>query len=323
MPVTPPTRRSGIRRSSGRTGPDGWAWGLRLAWIVLPFTLGPLLATAVGGLDPPVRTVVSLEAWVAWTVAMVAAFIAHPAALTALRLGAGAALGAAAAAASSALTLGGGVGVVALTAAVAAAALSFSTPVAYRWVNGFAYPNERRFPLRTPAPLLFGPLALTAAAICAGIAGGPLLIAADRIVLGVAATVVGWPLAWLLARSVHNLARRWVVFVPAGVVLHDPMALVDPVLFSRQNITGLTAGRGVSGENGPSGEIVDLSLRAPGLALRLTFSPATSLSLLRPGHRLGRQVKVTSLVFTPVRPGQVMQEARRRRLAGLRPSSAP
>ena len=30
------------------------------------------------------------------------------------------------------------------------------------------------------------------------------------------AAVVGLPIAWLLTRSLHQLSKRWAVFVPAG-----------------------------------------------------------------------------------------------------------
>ena len=50
------------------------------------------------------------------------------------------------------------------------------------------------------------------------------------------ALAVGAPLAWLLAKSLHNLSRRWAVFVPVGMVLHDPITLLDPVLFQRSTV---------------------------------------------------------------------------------------
>ena len=54
---------------------------------------------------------------------------------------------------------------------------------------------------------------------------------------GAAATAVGAPLAAAAARRLHVLARRWVILVPGGVVVHDPLALREPVLMPRSSIT--------------------------------------------------------------------------------------
>ncbi|MCZ7535162.1 MAG: hypothetical protein M5T61_03945 [Acidimicrobiia bacterium] len=40
----------------------------------------------------------------------------------------------------------------------------------------------------------------------------------------------------MLVRSIHGLAQRWVVLVPAGMVIADPFTLSDPVLLPREQI---------------------------------------------------------------------------------------
>ena len=142
-------------------------------------------------------------------------------------------------------------------------------------VNGPAYPNERRFLLQAPGPLLAGPLALAWALAVAGVAAGPLLLAARQWVLGALLTAAGLPLAWLLLRGMYDLSRRWVVFVPAGVVLHDPITLVDPVLVPRRSIAGI--GPALVGT-----AATDLTQRSPGLALEI------ALTYPRAGSRRGR-----------------------------------
>ena len=42
-----------------------------------------------------------------------------------------------------------------------------------------------------------------------------------------------------LGRLVHQLSRRWVVLVPAGIVIADPLTLTDPVLFVRERVMGI------------------------------------------------------------------------------------
>ena len=284
-------------------------WLVRVLWAALPFTAGPALAAALDPASGPVRFVASTGLWLGWALGMVAASVPHPIALTALRVIApGAVLAALAAAVAdhpSAL---------AVAWATVACAWAFAPAVGAACVNGPAYPNERRFLLRPPGPLLMGPLPLAWALTVVGIGTGPLLLAARKWVLGGLLLGVGWAVAVLLLKSLHNLSRRWVVFVPAGVVLHDPLVLFDPLLFRRQDVTVLRPGRA----RNPM--YLDLSQRAPGLGVEMDLAEPTVVTLLRPGRREGDPVDASRIRFTPTRPGAVLEEARRRRIAvGSRP----
>ena len=250
------------------------------------------------------RLVASAGLWLGWAVGMVAAFVPHPLALTALRVVAPATVVAALAAA-----VAGHPSALAVAWATVACAWSFAPAVGAACVNGPAYPNERRFLLRPPGALLKGPLPLAWVLTVAGIASGPLLLAAERWALGGLLLLVGWPVAALLLKSLHNLSRRWAVFVPAGIVLHDPLVLFDPMLFRRQDVTALRA----APHRDPA--YLDLSQRAPGLGLEMEVDPPTTVTLLKPGRREGVAVHATGLRFTPTRPGAVLEEARRRRIA--------
>ena len=278
-------------------------WLVRGLWAGLPFTTGPALAAALDSVSRPVQLVASTLLWLGWAVGMVATFAPHPLALTALRVVAPAAVVAAVAAAvadePSAL---------AVAWAAVACAWAFAPAIGASCVNGPAYPNERRFLLRPPGPLLAGPLPLAWVLSVAGVAAGPLLLAARQWVLGGVVLLVGWPVALLLLKSIHNLSRRWAVFVPAGVVLHDPVVLFDPTLFRRQDITAFRPA--TAADTGS----YDLSQRAPGLGIQLELDEMTTITLLKPGRREGVAIHATGLRFTPTRPGAVLEEARRRRL---------
>ncbi|MDQ3896938.1 MAG: hypothetical protein M3326_06780 [Actinomycetota bacterium] len=278
-------------------------WLVRALWAALPFTAGPTLAAALDAASTPVRTVASIGLWLGWGVGMVAAFVPHPIALTALRVVAPAAVLAAGAAA-----LADHPSALALAWATVACAWAFAPAVGAFCVNGPAYPNERRFLLRPPGPLLKGPLPLAWALTVACIGAGPLLLAAHRWIAGGLLLALGWPVALLLLKSLHNLSRRWIVFVPAGLVIHDPMVLFDPMLFRRQDVTAL---RSAPARN-PA--YLDLSQRAPGVGLEMDLGEPTVVTLLRPGRREGDPVDVSRIRFTPTRPGAVLQEARRRRI---------
>ena len=277
-------------------------WVVRAAWAVLPFTVGSPLASALGERSRAVQVVASSGLWGAWAVVLAATLAPHPLSLTLLRAGAPAAVVAAVATAvaghGSALAVG---------SAAVVLAVAFLPEVGAYFVNGPAYPNERRFPLRVPAPLYLGVLPLAWALAVGAPITGVLLLAARQWVAGALVAAASVPVGWVLWRSLHGLSRRWVVFVPAGLVLHDPMTLVDPVLFRRQAIGAVRLA--------PVGtDALDLTQRAPGLALELALREEVPLVLLRPGRRGGEPVRAERLLFTPTRPGAVLTEAASRRL---------
>ena len=277
-------------------------WVVRASWAVLPFAAGPALAGALDPRSVPVRTVASAGLWAVWAAVLLATLVAHPLSLTALRAAAPAAVAAVVAAGVE-----GHLSALAVGAAVLATLVAYLPETAVPFVNGPAYPNERRFPLRVPGPLLLGPLPLAWALAVGGPVVAALLLAAEQWVAGGLAAVAAAPVTAVLARAIHSLSRRWVVFVPAGLVLHDPLSLADPVLFRRQTVAAL--------EPAPAGsDALDLTQRALGLALQLTVVEPVPLALTKPGSRVGEPVRPDRMLFTPTRPGAVLAEARTRRL---------
>jgi len=253
-----------------------------------------------------VRAVASIGLWSGWALGLAATVLPHPIGLTALRVLAPAAL---AALVASSFERPASVLAVAWTAVMVAIALAPDT--ALFCINGPAYPNERRFLLRPPAPLLLGPIPLAWALAVAGMAAGPLLLAARQWVWGAVALVVGFALAWILLRSLHVLSKRWVVFVPAGFVLVDPLGLTDSILLRRQTVR--TLGPAPTGTGA-----LDLTQRAPGLAMEATLTEEVDVSVVRPGRHGGESRPTDRLLFTPTLPGAVLEEARSRRV-GARP----
>ena len=302
------TEASSLTRDRARFLP----WLIRGLWAALPFTTGPALAAALDAASRPVQLVASSGLWLGWAVGMIAAFAPHPIGLTALRVVAPAAVVAAVVAAAAEQP-----SALAVAWATVACAWAFAPAFGSHSVNGPAYPNERRFLLRPPRALLLGPLPTFWILSVAGISAGPLLLSGRQWILGGLALLAGWPLAFLLLKSLHNLSRRWAVFVPAGVVLHDPMVLFDPMLFRRQDVTALRPATPADAG------FFDLSQRAPGLAIAMELDELTTITLLKPGRREGVAIHASGLRFTPTRPGLVVEEARRRRIAVSRPPGQP
>ena len=275
-------------------------WAMRLAWAVLPFTAGPALAEALDGRSRPVQLVASAGLWAVWGVVVAASLVPHPVSLTVVRA---AAPGATLVAVAVAVAGHGSPLAVATTAL--ALALAFLPEIGTLFVNGPAYPDERRYPLRAPAPLLLGVLAVVWALAVVPPAAGALLLAARQWVAGGLLVLGGAPLAAVLGRALHGLSRRWLVFVPAGVVLHDPVALAEPVLFRRKFVRSF-------GPAPADTTALDLTQAAPGLALQLDLTEEVPLLRSRPGKRAGEAASPTSVLVTPTRPGAVLREAERR-----------
>ncbi len=283
------------------------AWPARVAWVALAL-VGPLVVgPAIDGRSSAVRLVVAIGLWAGWTGGLVALLVPRTASLTALRIVIPAGL--AAVLVAAAVGDSQGASAVIAVAATAVATVGVLVPwVGEAWVDGSSYGPERRLPLRPPVAFSYGLVPLVWAVVVIGAAAGPLLLASGRWVTGGLALLVGGAAVAAGVRSLHQLSRRWVVLVPTGMVIHDPIALPEPHLFLRTSIAGL----------GPVpidevGEAVDLTVGAPGLALRLALSEPVELLLRQPGRKTATQ-PATEVLFTPSRPAHLLELAAGHRL---------
>ena len=233
--------------------------------------------------------------------AIVAALTPHPVSLTIIRLLAPTLAGVG-------VLLGLGVGwtaglVTSIGYGLVLTAIALLPSIGDIMVNGSAYGSERRMALRAPAVAFLGPIPLMFLAVFAGLTGWAIVLDRWHPIAAAAAAAVGAVLVWFGARLAHQLARRWIVFVPAGFVVHDPFQLAEPVLLPRASITRLGPA-----EVGADTEGLDLSAGSLGLALEVEISEPLSFGLLR-----NRSVDVTEsqrLVFSPTLPGALLSEAR-------------
>ncbi|MGY6500871.1 MAG: hypothetical protein ACXIVQ_08290 [Acidimicrobiales bacterium] len=289
----------------------GGPWPIRVIWLLLPLLLGAALGEALDPRSEAIRWVAGVMIWAAWTLGVVAVLVPRTLGLTVIRVLAPTALplgvwsalqpDVSAAAATAAVVAG---------AAAAVAALAPSTGDAF--VNGSAYGAERRFALRPPAAVVFGPVQLVWAAVVAGAITGPLLFAAGHWVPGAVVSVVGLAVAVVGCRAVHQLSRRWLVMVPAGVVVHDP-TVVTSQLFARSAIASMGPAPADTGA-------LDLTGGAPGLAVEIQLSDTVTIEQLRRPGGGPRMVHATAVIITPTRPGAVLEEAAARRIRVVRPS---
>lgn len=278
-----------------------------MSWASLVVIAGPAAADAVDSWSAAPRAVASLLMWVAWGAALLASFAPRPLGLVALRVIAPVAF------ALSVVTVpaaGAGKGVPAVAATAIAAGLAFTPAVGYRFVNGAAYGEERRYPLRVPPALLLGPVPLAGALIATGVVAGPLLLADERWLPGAIALALAVPVVRAAGRSVYALSQRWAVLVPAGIVLKDPLTLVDPVLFPRERIASL---RPLPFPTAPADDILDLRLGAAAGSLVLELSDEAQLFRTHGRVRGGEAVKARRLAFSPRQPDALLAEAATRK----------
>ena len=283
------------------------SWAVRAVWISLPFTVGPALSVSLESHSRTVGLVALTLSWAVWGSGLVATLLAHPVGCTGLRVISVGVLGVAC---WAAIVVDGRI-LSRMAAIGASLALLFVVGSASfgEWcVNGPAYPNERRFLLRPSAALLVGPVPIAAVFLNVGMVAGPLLLASRAWVLGSISILLGWPLVWLLSRALWALSRRFVVFVPAGFVLHDFSVLREPVLFPKRVIEIIRAA--------PNGtDALDLTNGAPGLALEAVLLEKVEVTLLDVRKKTATPGATARFIFTPSRPGRVLVEAKARRLA--------
>lgn len=280
-------------------------WLFRGLWLILPFTVGSIIGDALVDSSDVARNIIIAAAWIIWAVNMVAIMVPRTQTLTLIRIVVPMVIPAAiwAALESPDIELAT---IVALVAAVAVTVFALRSTVGDLLVDGSSYGDESRFLLSTPGPILLGPVFILWALMAAGLLIGPVALAHGRWPIGVIAAVIGIGTAIVAVPIFDRLSNRWIVFVPAGVVLHDKTVLREPQLFDHLTIS----------EFGPapvSGPDHDLTLGALGLALRVRLTEPSSIVENARTDTL-ELTQITGFIFSPNRPGAVVAEAKRRHI---------
>lgn len=280
-------------------------WIFRGLWLLLPFTAGPLFVTALDDSTDGFRIGVTIGLWVLWAAMLIASMVPRTYTLTAMRIVAPAAFVAAIWAAIS----GGDdhelfVLVLGLIWSGVTAAVALRPGVGDAFVDGSSYGDESRFLLSTPGALLIGPIQLVWLVIVAGALAGPLLLLAEQWILGAILLVVGWIIAYFAVPILDRLSNRWLVFVPAGVVVHDKTALTEPQLFRKESVAAF-------GPAPADTELEDLSLKSPGLAIRAELTGPSKIIRNSRDEEIV-PVDINGWVVSVNRPGVVVAEAKER-----------
>jgi hypothetical protein len=194
------------------------------AWALLGVA-APWARIADDGL---LSTTIAAWGWGLWFVATIAVLVPSPMSATATRIITPLAVLVAAVAA----------GPLAMFGAIVAAIVVRSGVFVDHMVQGGAYGDETRFALRTPVPYL-APALIGWLILVGSLIGGTVLLAARNWVAGIPLSLVGVVVAPVLVRRLHRLSRRWLVLVPAGLVIHDHLALAETVMSPRVKIASM------------------------------------------------------------------------------------
>ena len=133
-------------------------------------------------------------------------------------------------------------------------------------VQGGAYGDETRFALRTPLPYVV-PAIIAWAIYTTSLVGGSLLLAARQYVIGAILIALGLFLSRTIPKKLHRLARRWLVLVPVGVVVHDHLVLHETIMAPSAKIMSVVRTAEV-------GEAADLTGGTIGDRITITLTEA-------------------------------------------------
>jgi hypothetical protein len=284
-------------------------WLLGAAWITLPVTAGPGIAEGLRSWGGAPQVVGSVLCWIGWALGLLACLAPRPLGLTAAR-----ALAPAGVVVALVATARGDISTVAAIGAIAAtlvAAVLVADPAfAELTANAVSYGDEQRYPLRVPPGLFVGPLPLARAVLVGGLVAGPLFLADGHLMWGIVALALGLPAAAVAAQVLHRLSRRWVVVVPAGVVIVDPMTLADNTLFPREHVQVL---RALRGDEEP-GLALDLRLGATLGSVLFVFDEPAELTKMLRALRRAETVKAPSLLVAVAHRQAMFASAARRRV---------
>jgi len=280
-------------------------WVARVSWVLVAVVGGQAIEAAVDGRSAAVRWVAGVGGWAAWGVVLAAMLIASVRSLTIVRVGAPVS------AAVAVAVVVAGVSAAELLSFVVPAAITllvvFTAEFGRSFVQASAYGDEDRFPLRPPAAV--GVAAVVTWMVWAAmIVAGPVLVAARSWIVGVPLTMLALVGTLVLAPRWHRLSRRWLVLVPAGIVLHDPVVLADTLSLRTNQVRRMRLAPEAT-------EAADLTGPASGYAVEIeTIGTVTALFAFTPKEPNGRAIHLTAFLVSPSRPGQALAAAAARRL---------
>jgi hypothetical protein len=147
------------------------------------------------------------------------------------------------------------------------------------------------------------PVVVSWCALCAAAISAPLVLAARGWVPGTALAVLAVAAGWFLGRRFHLLSRRWVVLVPAGIVIHDHLVLAETVMLPTRTVVAVGLALADTAA-------ADLTGPAAGHAVEISLNEMTTVVLAATRTKQnGTALHVRSMLVAPTRPGRLLRAA--------------
>lgn len=257
----------------------------------------PLLASSLETANAGPRVLAQVSLWALWAVLLLCVALPSSMSLTAVRLVAPAH---SAIVGIVALADPNPASIVALVISIATSVIVFMAEVGAFFVQRSAYGDELRFPLRPPTPMIVVQTLTWLLWVGSAVVGSLALVNEAWVAGGILVAISVLGLAWLPPRF-HRLSRRWLVRVPAGLVIHDHVLLAETAMFSRSAVVATDIVSDIE-------DAADLSGGGRSAAVRITLTDFDTVVLAatadQPG---GRAIHVRSLVVRPSRPGRTIR----------------
>ena len=291
---------------TGEVNAPALLWLVRAVWLALPFTLLEAIIDSTDGAAGAIAVAAQVMFWVLWAAVFLLTVVPLPSTLTGLRILVP--LAPLASLCAAVVELPTPAGWLGLAAGTTVAVIAMGAQVGDWFVDGASYGDERRFALRPPAALAIVAVPVVWLVTVAPLTTGVLLSAGEVWWAGIPLVLVGIVTVWWGSFALWRLARRWLVFVPAGMTLVDEMALAEPVLFPAGAIARLAPAH-------VDTDAMDLSVGAPGLVLEADFSAVIEVvPAARRGDATGA-VAASGILMVPSRPATVLDHAEQRSIA--------
>lgn len=243
--------------------------------------------------------------WVAAGVVLISLVAGGPIALTITRMLTPSAI----AVSVAALTLDGSAvaGATAFACGALATLMAFQAETGEAMIQVSAYGDERRLPLRPPAamqPFIIVSWLLWFATIFVGV----VLLEHGQRLIGFILMGIGAVLTLPVARRLHRFSCRWLVSVPAGVVVHDSLLLGETLLVLRPNVSSAHLALADT-------MAADLTGPAAGHALELEFHDDVTVVLsATPKNPKGTAIHARAVLVAPSRPGRALMALAERKI---------
>lgn len=271
---------------------------------ILPF-IGAGVDELVSERSTSVQNVATVLAWAVWATCVLSVFILHPATLTVLRM--------AVPVITAALLYVSVTGatdtsqIICAAISVAILLISFNADLGNAFIQASAYGDEKRFLLRPPVALV-APVLLIAILLLTATVAAPILIATENLPLGIICSAVSTVGFWFFAQRIHQLSRRWFVFVPAGFVVHDETLLGTNLMIRKHDLVAIQLAKRDT-------QAADLTALTWGVPLELSFKQPQDVSLtsLTAKHlKAVSAIHASSILIAPSRPGAVLRAAQQK-----------